>query len=81
MRTKRIEYEYGSIGINKDLEETIQERANGFVTDILDGIGSEYLIPDLEPLIMGAVLNAITDKAVIETQESLMEEWKKNAYR
>jgi hypothetical protein len=77
MRTKRVEYEYGSIGINKDLEEIIQERANGFVTDILDGIGSEYLIPDLEPLIMGAVLNSITDKAIIETQESLMEEWRK----
>lgn len=79
MRTKRVEYEYGSIGIDKDLEETIQDRANGFVANILDGIGSEYLIPDLEPLIMGAVLSAITDKAVIETQESLMKEWEKNA--
>lgn len=63
----------------KTLKKTIQERANDFVADILDGIGSEYLIPDLEPLIMGAVLSAITDKAVIETQESLMEEWEKNA--
>lgn len=78
-RTKRVEYEHGSINVNEDLEKTIQERANGFVADILDGIGSEYLIPDLEPLIMGAVLSAITDKAVIETQESLMEEWEKNA--
>lgn len=78
MRTKRVEYKHGSIGINETLEKTIQERANGFVTDILDGIGNEYLIPDLEPLIMGAVLCAITDKAIIETQESMMEDWKKN---
>ena len=78
MRTKRVEYEHGSIGTNEYLEKTIQERANGFVTDILDGIGSEYLIPDLEPLIMGSVLYAITDKAIIETQKSLMKDWEKN---
>ena len=73
MRTKRVEYKHGSIGINEYLEKTIKERANGFVTDILDGIGSEYLIPDLEPLIMGSVLCAISDKAIIETQENMME--------
>ena len=81
MRTKRVEYEHGSISINEDLEKTIQKRADDFVTDILDGVGSEYLIPDLEPLIMSAVLYAITDKAIIETQESLMEEWEKNTGR
>ena len=77
-RTKRVEYEHGSINVNEDLEKTIQERANGFVADILDGIGSEYLIPDLEPLIMGAVLYAISDRAIIEAHESMMEEWEKN---
>lgn len=78
MRIKRLEYKYGTMTTDEDLEKDIQERANRFVNDILTDVGKEYIIPDLEPLIMGAVLYAITDKAIIETQESMMSEWKKN---
>lgn len=78
MRTKRLEYKYGTMATDEDLEKNIQERANRFVDDILTDIGKEYIIPDLEPLIMGSVLCAISDKAIIETQENMMEDWEKN---
>lgn len=78
MRTKRLEYKYGTMATDEDLEKDIQERANRFVNDILTDVGKEYIIPDLESLIMGAVYYAIADKAIIETQENMMENWKKN---
>ena len=33
-RTKRLEYEKGTIMVDKDLEETIREKSNIFVNDI-----------------------------------------------
>lgn len=72
MRTKRIEYEIGYIVKDEKLEKEIMVAAKEFVKNILDNIGSEYIIPDLEPLIMMNVSIAISDRAIEEGYEIMM---------
>lgn len=66
MRVKRVEYDKGLFVIDKELETEITFKAKEFVNDILDGIGKEYAIHDLEPIIVDTVINAITDKVIDE---------------
>lgn len=73
MRTKRIEYESGYIAKDEKLEKEIMVAAKEFVKNILDNIGSEYIIPDLEPIIMMNVSIAISDRAIEEGYENMME--------
>lgn len=73
MRTKRIEYESGYIVKDEKLEKEIMVAAKEFVNNILDNIGSEYIIPDLEPLIMMNVSIVISDRAIEEGYEIMME--------
>ena len=72
MRTKRIEYETGYIVKDEKLEKEIMVAAKEFVKNILDNIGSEYIIPDLEPIIMMSVSIAISDRAIEEGYEIMM---------
>lgn len=66
MRVKRVEYDKGIFVTDKDLEVEITSKAKEFVNDILYGIGKEYAIHDLEPIIVSTVINAITDKVIDE---------------
>lgn len=66
MRTKRLEYTKGTIMVDKDLEETIREKSNAFVNDILSNVGKEYLIPDVEQVILRNVLFAIINRQTFE---------------
>jgi hypothetical protein len=72
MRTKRVEYDKGLFVIDEDLEAEITSKAKEFVNDILDGIGKEYAIHDLEPIIVDTVINAITDKVIDEYEMRTM---------
>ena len=72
MRTKRVEYDKGLFIIDKNLEAEITSKAKKFVNDILDGIGREYAIHDLEPIIVDTVINAITDKVIDEYQMNII---------
>lgn len=72
MRTKRVEYK-GLFVTDEGLEAEITSKAKGFVNDILDGVGKEYAIHDLEPIIISTVLSAIADKVINEYQTQLME--------
>ena len=73
MRTKRIEYENGYFVKDEKLDKEIMVAAKKFVKNILDNIGSEYIIPDLELLIMINVSVAISDIAIKEGYEIMME--------
>lgn len=66
MRTKRVEYDKGIFVIDRELETEITFKAKEFVNDILDGIGKEYAIHDLEPIIVNTVISAIADKVIDE---------------
>ena len=66
MRTKRIEYKNGTIMVDADLEETIREKSNAFVNDILSNVGKEYLIPDIEQVILRNVIFAIINRQTFE---------------
>lgn len=66
MRTKRVEYDKGIFVIDEELEREITSKANEFVNDILYGIGKEYAIHDLEPIIVSTVISFITDKVIDE---------------
>lgn len=66
MRTKRLEYENGTIMVDKELEETIREKSNAFVNDILSNVGKEYLIPDVEQVILRNVMFAIINRQTFE---------------
>lgn len=73
MRTKRVEYDKGLFVRDENLEAEITSKAKKFVDDILDGIGKEYAIHDLEPIIISTVISAIADKVINEYQMQLME--------
>lgn len=81
MRDKRIKYDKGLFVDNTELEKEISAKAREFVISILDGIGKDYLIPDLEPLIMTAVITEISDKAITECAILTEEEWKAKNYK
>lgn len=66
MRTKRLEYKNGTIMVDKELEETIREKSNVFVNDILSNVGKEYLIPDVEQVILRYVMFAIINRQTFE---------------
>jgi len=72
MRTKRVEYDKGLFITDENLEAEITSKAKKFVNDILDGIGREYAIHDLEPIIVDTVINAITDKVIDEYQMQMI---------
>lgn len=65
MRTKRLEYKKGTIMVDEDLEETIREKSNAFVNDILSNVGKEYLIPDVEQVILRNVIFAIINRQTL----------------
>lgn len=73
MRTKRVEYDKGVFVTDEDLEAKITSKAKEFVNDILDGVGKEYAIHDLEPIIVSTVISAIADKVIYEYQMQLTE--------
>lgn len=73
MRTKRVEYDEGLFVTDEELEAEITSKAKEFVNDILDGIGKEYAIHDLEPIIVSTVISAIADKVINEYEMQLME--------
>ncbi len=73
MRTKRLEYENGTIMVDKELEETIREKSNAFVNDILSNVGKEYLIPDVEQVILRYVIFAIINRQTFEFYDIDME--------
>lgn len=73
MRTKRLEYENGTIMVDKELEETIREKSNAFVNDILSNVGKEYLIPDVEQVILRNVIFAIINRQTFEFYDIDME--------
>jgi len=73
MRTKRVEYDKGLFVTDEALEAEITSKAKEFVNDILDGVGKEYAIHDLEPIIVSSVISAIADKVINEYQMQLME--------
>lgn len=52
--------------VDKELEETIRKKSNVFVNDILSNIGKEYLIPDVEQVILRYVMFAIIDRQTFE---------------
>lgn len=81
MRDKRIKYDKGLFVEDSALEKEINTKTKEFVTSILDGIGKDYLIPDLEPLIMTAVITEISDKAITECAILTEEEWKAEHYK
>lgn len=66
MRTKRLEYKNGTIMVDKELEETIRKKSNVFVNDILSNVGKEYLIPDVEQVILRNVIFAIINRQTFE---------------
>lgn len=66
MRDKRVKYDKGLYVEDNALLHEINNKAREFVIGILDGIGKDYLIPDLEPLIMSAVITEISDKELVE---------------
>ena len=66
MRTKRLEYKKGTIIVDEDLEGTIREKSNTFVNDILSNVGKEYLIPDIEQVILRNVIFAIINRQTFE---------------
>ncbi len=68
MRAKRVEYDRGLFVTDEELEKKITSKAKEFVNDILDGIGKEYEIHDLEPSIADTGINAIADKIIDEYQ-------------
>lgn len=55
--------------VDKELEETIREKSNAFVNDILSNIGKEYLIPDVEQVILRNVIFAIINRQTFEFYE------------
>ena len=73
MRTKRVEYDKGLFVKDENLEAEITSKAKEFVNDILDGVGKEYAIHDLEPIIINTVFSAIADKVMNEYGMQLME--------
>ena len=72
MRVKRVEYDKGLFVTDEDLEAEITSKAKEFVNDILDGIGKEYAIHDLEPIIVNTVISAIADKVIDEYEMRTM---------
>lgn len=72
MRTKRVEYDKGLFAIDEELEREITSKAKEFVNDILDGIGKEYVIHDLESIIVSTVISFITDKIIDEYEMQTM---------
>ena len=66
MRDKRVKYDTGLYVEDRALLHEINNKAREFVIGILDGIGKDYLIPDLEPLIISAVTAEILDKELVE---------------
>lgn len=52
--------------VDKELEETIREKSNAFVNDILSNVGKEYLIPDVEQVILRYVMFAIINRQTFE---------------
>lgn len=73
MRTKRVEYDKGLFVTDEALEAKITSKAKEFVNDILDGVGKEYAIHDLEPIIVSTVISAIADKVMYEYNMQLTE--------
>lgn len=73
MRTKRVEYDKGLFVTDETLEAKITSKAKEFVNDILDGIGKEYAIHDLEPIIISTIISAIADKVIEEYQIQMMQ--------
>lgn len=73
MRTKRVEYDKGLFVKDEVLEAKITSKAKEFVNDILDGVGKEYAIHDLEPIIISTVISAIADKIINEYEMQLIE--------
>lgn len=72
MRTKRVEYDKGLFVRDENLEAEITSKAKEFVNDILDGVGKEYAIHDLEPIIVSTVISAIADKVFDEYDMRMM---------
>jgi hypothetical protein len=75
VRTKRIEYE-GTLYEIKDenLDKEIEKRTRNFIEDIFNGVGKEYIIPDLELLITQQMKIAIADFCFKEAYEDMIEE-------
>lgn len=73
MRTKRVEYDKGLFVTDEGLKVEITSKAKEFVNDILDGIGKEYAIHDLEPIIISTVISAIANKVINEYGMQLRE--------
>lgn len=73
MRIKRVEYDNGLFVIDENLEMEITSKAEEFVNDILYGIGKEYAIHDLEPIIISTVISAIANKVIDEYQIQMMQ--------
>ena len=59
--------------VDKELEETIREKSNAFVNDILSNVGKEYLIPDVEQVILRNVIFAIINRQTFEFYDIDME--------
>lgn len=80
MRVKRVKYDKGPFVTEEDLEAEITSKAKEFVNDILDGIGKEYAIHYLEPIIVDTVISAITNKAIYEYEMQKSVDKKENNY-
>ncbi len=66
MRTKRVEYDKGLFIKDEALEKEIDLKAKEFVNDILDNVGKDYAIHDLEPIIVDTIISLIAGKAIDE---------------
>lgn len=70
MRTKRVEYE-GTLYDIKDgnLDREIGKKVRNLVEDIFNGVGKEYIIPDLELLINQQLRISISDFCLDEAYD------------
>jgi len=66
VRTKRVEYDRGCFVKDEALEKEIDFKAREFVNDILDGVGKDYAIHDLEPIIVDTIIGLIAGRAIDE---------------
>lgn len=73
MRIKRIEYDKGYFITDKNLEQTISDEACRFVDEIVDGVGKDYIMPDLQGLIMSIVQEKLIRRLLQEGYENMVE--------
>jgi len=75
MRNKRIEYD--GLFVKKeyeDVEKHIRQSCEEFIKNLLtDDVCKDFIIPDLEPHVMGHLSCAISDVAINEAYADYME--------